>query len=139
MARAEARAVDGDRVEVCSLWQPQWDGDALVGLRNELAAFPSSEGRARPRILAVEPVPGLGWRRWLQWAATPWWRRRLGHHFNRDVPIEARFAGFRVDEIDRFATGPLGLRTYAYLELSVHPRDGAGDGSEDGPGETTTR
>ena len=73
------------------------------------------------RLLAVEPVAGIGWRRLVQGVLTPWWRRRLGHHFNRDLPIELRAAGFTVDQIDRFTAGPLGLQSYAYIELSVHP------------------
>jgi hypothetical protein len=92
------------------LWAPAWDHDALVEVRHRLGSR---------RLIAVEPVSGLGLRRVVQWLATPSLRRRLGHHFNRDLPIELRAAGFTIDAIDRFSPGRLTARTYAYLELSA--------------------
>jgi hypothetical protein len=112
-ARARQRAGPDDRVEACTLWSAAWDGDALIELRATLGPN---------RLATVEPVAGLGWRRLVQRLLAPWWRRRLGHDFDRDLPRELRAAGFTIDEIDRFTADPLGLRTYAYLELSSHPR-----------------
>lgn len=86
-----------------ALWSPRWDHDALVRLRDDLDG--------RPLVL-VEPVPGLGLRRLLQWLLTPWWRWRHRHAFNRDLPVDLRAAGFVLTDIDRFTTGKTGLRTY---------------------------
>ncbi len=98
----------GDLVASQVLWGPTWDWASLSELCRLL------EDR---RLFAVEPVPTLGVRRWAQRALAPWWRRVLGHDFERDVPVEVRKAGFQIFAIDRFAVGRLGLRTYAYLEL----------------------
>ena len=71
------------------------------------------------RLIAVEPVAGLGVHRGIQWILTLWWRRRLGHHFNRDLPMELRAAGFTTETVDRFTVGRLSVRTYAYMELTA--------------------
>jgi hypothetical protein len=58
-------------------------------------------------------VPDVGLRRVAQWLLTPFWRLRRGHTFNRDLPADLRRAGFALTEIDRFAAGAAGIRTYA--------------------------
>jgi hypothetical protein len=94
----------------CVLWRPAWDHEALVQLRSRLGTR---------RLVAVEPVAGLGPWRLIQWVLTPWWRHRLGTDFNRDLPRELRVAGFTIDTVDRFTVGSMPIRTYAYLELSA--------------------
>lgn len=96
----------------CVLWAPAWDHDALVRLRSQLGSR---------QLVAVEPVAGLWPRRLVQWVLTPWWRHKLGHDFNRDLPRELRAAGFTIATVDRFTTGSLAIKTYAHLELSAHP------------------
>ncbi|MEM8923939.1 MAG: hypothetical protein AAGD35_10595, partial [Actinomycetota bacterium] len=91
MPADEGRPLLADRV----LWHRRWDEPALVALRNTLG---------HRRLHAVEPAPCLGTARLFQWLLGPWWRRRLGHDFNRDLPMELRRAGFQIFAIDRFRT-----------------------------------
>lgn len=112
-----AQRPPGDLLSVGELWRPHWTPARLRRLVDELG---------EDRLFVVEPVSGLGLRRVLQWVTTPIWRRRRGHTFNRDLPIQLRAAGLEFHEIDRFSTGPLGLCTYAYVEAAQSRRH-AGD------------
>lgn len=101
----------GDVVARLVLWSPGWDAEALRQLRAQLASGPPNR-----RLIFVEPVPDIGWRRRLQRLGRRLWRTRLGYSFERDLPAELRTAGFTIDTLDRFSIGRLGLRTYAYGE-----------------------
>jgi hypothetical protein len=102
--RAAGERGGGDVLAVGVLWSRRWTGQALAALAGDLG-----EGGS---LVMVEPVAALGWRRLVQWLLTPWWRWRLRHDFNRDLLADLRAAGFVPTDIDRFADGPLGVRTY---------------------------
>jgi len=59
-------------------------------------------------LVFLEPTAGLGLRRAGQRLGRPWFERRLGHHFERDVPAELRAAGFIVTTQVRFRHGLVG-------------------------------
>ena len=73
-------------------------------------------------LLFLEPTAELGWRRLVHRVGRRWWRRRLGHHFECDVPAELRAAGLAVTEIDRFGVGPRQVRSYV-LGRAEHIRN----------------
>lgn len=108
LADGGSATADGDLLSDRVLWDQRWDRAALRRLCGQL------DGR---RLYAVEPVPTLGLARALQRLLGRYWRRRLGHDFDCDVPHELRRAGFQIFTIDRFAVDRWGLRTYAYLEV----------------------
>ncbi|MEL7155055.1 MAG: hypothetical protein AAFN30_00495 [Actinomycetota bacterium] len=108
LPEGSSAASEGDLLADRVLWHPSWDGAALRRLCGQLGDR---------RLFAVEPVPTLGTARLGQRLLGPYWRRRLGHDFEADVPRELRRAGFQIFVIDRFAVDPLGLQTYAYLEV----------------------
>ena len=114
--RQRPRAVvsAGDLVARLVLWSPRWDMDALRDLCRRVDEGP--DGR---RLIFVEPLSATGWRRVVQRAMSGYWVRRLGHNFDRDLPVDLRHAGFMINTLDRFSLGPLGLWTYAYGEAVV--------------------
>jgi hypothetical protein len=72
-------------------------------LRRLSAAVEATEGI----VVFVEPTAGLGVRRALQRAGRRWFRRRLGHDFESDVPAALRAAGFIVTTQVRLRHGPV--------------------------------
>ncbi|MGF1598616.1 MAG: hypothetical protein ACFCVK_17095 [Acidimicrobiales bacterium] len=98
---------DAAVLAVTVLWSPAWSSADLGALAARLGPG---------RLLFVEPTAGLGWRRVLQRALAPVFRRLLGHDFDRDVPAELRRAGFLVTAVDRFHTDRAGILSYAYGE-----------------------
>lgn len=80
---------------------------------------------ARAVLLFLEPTAELGWRRLVQWLATPLWLRLVGHHFGSDVPARLRATGLLVTDVDRFELGLGGVRSYVAGRARARARGGA--------------
>ena len=100
--------LDGDVVATNVLWDRRWTMAALADLCQQLGDR---------RLFVIEPTPALGLRRVVQWLTSRWLRRRVGHDFDRDLPVDLRRAGLQIFTIERFSVGQTTLRTYFYAEL----------------------
>lgn len=86
------------------LWR--WDDVSLSKLAESLAP-----DRA---LLFLEPTADLGWRRIVHRLTKYLWRLTIGHDFHRDVPAALRQSGLTVSTVDRFESGPFGVRSYVW-------------------------
>ncbi len=78
----------------------------------QLAALAAALGPDR-HLLFLEPTADLGWRQAVNHLGRSLWRRRIGHHFDTDVPAVLRSAGIEVIDLRRFGVGPRQVRSYA--------------------------